>query len=110
MAVYAYFDAVCTHFIIQGLGICNMPNECEIIRHHKFSNPLILNVLDTGRLTYKHLFEVYILSVINVFQSISNYCLLYYSYEKSRGLLIENLHDTINKKPQKGSQENKTII
>ena len=51
MVVYAYFDAVCTHFIIQGLGICNMPNECEIIRYHKFSNPLILNILDTGGLS-----------------------------------------------------------
>ena len=51
MVVYSYFDAVCTHFIIEGLGICNMPNECGIVRHHKFSNPLLLNVLDTGGLS-----------------------------------------------------------
>ena len=49
MVVYSYFDAVCTHFIIKGLGISNMPNECEIIRYHKFSNPLILNVLVTEK-------------------------------------------------------------
>ena len=45
MVVYSYFDAVCTHLIIKGLGISNLPNESEIIRYHNFSNLLILNVL-----------------------------------------------------------------
>ena len=47
MVVYSYFDAECTHFIIKGLGISNMPIEFEILRYNKFSNPLILNVLVT---------------------------------------------------------------
>ena len=45
MVVYSYFDAECTHFIIKGLGISNMPIEFEILRYNKFSNPLILNVI-----------------------------------------------------------------
>ena len=61
MVVYCYFDAVCTHFIIKGLVICNMPNECEIIRYNKFSNLLILNVLVTE-------------SVLNIQTSISSIC------------------------------------